>query len=109
MPDSDMIEEIKKALPSDEKLYEVSELFKVFGDKTRAKILSTLAVSPLYVSDIAEAVGMSVSAVSHQLRVLRTAQLVRGVKEGKEVRYALDDEHVKEILDCGLEHVGELH
>ena len=60
-------------------------------------------------ADIAEAVGMSVSAVSHQLRVLRTARLVRGVKEGKEVRYALDDEHVKEILDCGLEHVGELH
>ena len=80
---------------------------KVFGDTTRARILCCLEVRELYVGELAEILGMSVSAVSHQLRVLRNAKLVRGVKEGKEVKYALDDNHVMMIIECGLSHLRE--
>lgn len=107
-----MQEEIKKAsiadmLPDEDKLYELANLFKMFGDPTRAKILSCLQVRDMYVCEIAEALGMTVSAVSHQLRVLRGAKLVKGTKEGKEVKYSLDDDHVTKIMECGLAHVNE--
>lgn len=107
-----MQEEIKKAsiadmLPDEDKLYELANLFKMFGDPTRAKILSCLQVRDMYVCEIAEALGMTVSAVSHQLRVLRSAKLVKGTKEGKEVKYSLDDDHVTKIMECGLAHVNE--
>lgn len=107
-----MQEEIKKTsiadmLPDEDKLYELANLFKMFGDPTRAKILSCLQVRDMYVCEIAEALGMTVSAVSHQLRVLRSAKLVKGTKEGKEVKYSLDDDHVTKIMECGLAHVNE--
>ena len=100
-------ETLRRQLPDDEVIYEVANLFKVFGDPTRAKILSCLQFDDLYVYEIAEILGMSVSAVSHQLRVLRGAKLVKGTKMGKEVRYALDDDHVTKIMEYGLTHINE--
>ena len=94
-------ERIRRALPDDDTLYDLADLFKMFGDSTRAKILSCLQIRDLYVGELAEVLGMSVSAVSHQLRVLRGAKLVKGTKEGKEVKYSLDDE------EYGLTHINE--
>ena len=99
--------DIREKLPSDETLYELANLFKMFGDPTRAKILSCLQIKDLYVGEIAEAIGMSDSAVSHHLRGLRGAKLVKGTKEGKEVKYSLDDDHVTKIMEYGLTHVNE--
>ena len=79
----------------------------MFGDPTRAKILSCLQLRDMYVGELAETLKMTDSAVSHQLRVLRGAKLVKGVKEGKEVRYSLDDDHVTKIMEYGLTHVNE--
>lgn len=98
---------IRRMLPDDETICELADLFKMFGDPTRAKILGCLQIRDLYVGEIAEALGMSVSAVSHQLRVLRGAKLVKGTKEGKEVKYSLDDDHVTKIMEYGLTHVNE--
>lgn len=100
-------ERIRCALPDDDTLYDLADLFKMFGDSTRAKILSCLQIRDLYVGELAEVLGMSVSAVSHQLRVLRGAKLVKGTKEGKEVKYSLDDDHVTKIMEYGLTHVNE--
>ncbi len=97
----------EESLPEEEAFVALAELFKVFGDPTRAKILGCLQVRSRCVGEIASALGMSISAVSHQLRVLRAAKLVRGVKEGKEVKYSLDDDHVTRIMECGLSHVKE--
>ncbi len=99
--------DIKNRLPDDETLYELAGLFKMFGDPTRAKILSCLQLRDMYVGELAETLNMTDSAVSHQLRVLRGAKLVKGVKEGKEVKYSLDDDHVVKIMECGLTHVNE--
>ena len=85
----------------------LAEFFKVLGDTTRAKILSCLEVRDLYVGEIAGILNMSISAVSHQLRVLRNAKLVKGVKEGKEVKYSLDDNHIMMIMECGMSHIKE--
>lgn len=100
-------EKIRERLPSDDTLYDMAELFKMFGDPTRAKILECLQIRDLNVGEIAEVLEMSVSAVSHQLRVLRGAKLVKGTKEGKEVLYSLDDDHVTKILEYGRAHVNE--
>ena len=102
-----LTENVKKKMPQDEKLYDLAELYKVFGDSTRTKILSALCINDLNVGELAEVLGMTVSAVSHQLRVLKNAKLIRGTKSGKEVRYALDDNHVVMILECGLSHLNE--
>ena len=102
-----LAESVRRRLPDDETMAEVAELFKMFGDPTRAKILGCLQIRELNVGEIADVLHMSVSAVSHQLRVLRAAKLVKGVKEGKEVRYSLDDDHVTRIMECGLTHVCE--
>ena len=83
----------------------LSKLFKVFGDPTRIKILWALNVHDLCVLDICEVLGMTKSAVSHQLSTLKEAKLVRARREGKEVYYSLDDEHVKEIFETGIIHV----
>ncbi|MCH5154984.1 MAG: winged helix-turn-helix transcriptional regulator [Clostridiales bacterium] len=104
---TDAIENIKSKLPPDDVIYDLADLFKMFGDSTRAKILQCLQISDLNVGEIADVLGMSISAVSHQLRVLRAAKLVRGTKEGKEVKYSLDDDHVTKILEYGLTHVNE--
>ncbi len=98
---------VRRKIASEERIYDLAELFKVFGDSTRTKILCCLEVKDLYVSELAEVLNMSISAVSHQLRVLRNAKLVRGVKEGKEVKYSLDDNHVMMIISCGLTHLDE--
>ncbi len=102
-----LVSEILSQLPSETTIYNLAELFKVFGDPTRTRIMSCLAVKDLYVFELAEILGMSVSAVSHQLRVLRGAKLVKGSKMGKEVRYCLDDDHVVQIIQCGLTHINE--
>lgn len=102
-----MIEHVRSRLPQDDTLYALAELFKVFGDPTRAKIMSCLAIRDLYVYEIADILEMSTSAVSHQLRVLRNAKLVKGSKLGKEVKYCLDDNHVMKIIECGLTHINE--
>lgn len=103
----DLISHVRNKIPNEETICALAELFKVFGDATRAKIISCLEIKDLYVSEICEILGMSLSAVSHQLRVLRNAKLVKGTKEGKEVKYSLDDNHVAMIMECGLTHIYE--
>lgn len=100
-------EEIRAALPDEETIAGLADLFKMFGDGTRAKILSCLQIKPLCVYEIAEVLDMSMSAVSHQLRVLRSGKLVKGRKEGKEVIYSLDDDHITKMLEYGISHVNE--
>ena len=102
-----IIETVKKKMPQEEKLYDLAELFKVFGDSTRVKIISALFEAEMCVCDIAELLSMTQSAISHQLRVLRQARLVKHRKEGKVVFYSLDDEHIKTIFNQGLEHILE--
>ena len=96
-----------ETLPDDEVLYDLAELFKVFGDTTRMKILYVLFESELCVNDMALRLGMTASAVSHQLRILKNAKLVRFRREGKTIFYALDDVHVRSIIEMGLEHIVE--
>ena len=101
------VEEIKKKIPNEENLCDLADLFKVFGDSTRIKILSCLKVSELCVNDIALSLDMTISAVSHQLRVLKTNKLIKSRKQGQEVYYSLDDDHVEKIIECGLDHINE--
>ncbi len=102
-----IVEKVKEKLPDENLIYDLAELFKVFGDSTRTKILSCLEVSPLCVCDICECLNMNKSAISHQLRILRQAKLVKARKSGKEVIYSLDDEHVSKIFECGISHLLE--
>nr|WP_068557848.1 metalloregulator ArsR/SmtB family transcription factor [Thermotalea metallivorans] len=101
----DIVKKVKQVMPREEKLYDLAELFKVFGDTTRIKILYALSVEEMCVCDIAALLGMNPSAISHQLRVLKQARLVKYRKEGKIVYYSLDDEHVKNIFDQGFAHI----
>ncbi len=101
------IEKIKAKMPDDDELIDLAELFKVFGDSTRIKILSALSGGELCVCDISTAVGMTSSAVSHQLKILKNAELVSFRREGKTVFYALADSHVNTMLEQGLEHINE--
>ena len=101
------VEKVRQSLPVEESLYDLAELYKVFGDSTRIKILYVLFESEMCVCDIAALLGMSVSAISHQLRVLKSARLVRYRREGKSIIYALADEHVRAILGQGMEHIME--
>ena len=94
-------------MPDDEVLYELADLFRVFGDSTRIKILYALHDNELCVQGIANAVQLSQSAVSHQLRVLKDTKLVRFRRDGKTVYYALDDDHVRSILSMGMDHIEE--
>jgi ArsR family transcriptional regulator len=103
-----IISKVKSAMPAEELLFELAELFKVFGDSTRVKILSALFNSEMCVCDIAKLLSMTQSAVSHQLRVLKQARLVKFRKDGKTVFYSLDDDHIKNIFDQGLEHLSEM-
>lgn len=91
--------------PDIEDMYDLAELFKVFGDSTRIRILAALLEKEMCVYHLSEELDMGQSAISHQLRVLRTAGLVKAVRRGKEMVYSLDDDHVKTIFDQGLEHV----
>ncbi|MEG0249257.1 MAG: metalloregulator ArsR/SmtB family transcription factor [Peptostreptococcus sp.] len=106
---ADAVDSVRKETPSDEMLDDLSELFKVFGDSTRIKIIYSLFEKELCVCDIAELLGMTQSAISHQLRVLKNNRLVKFRKSGKTVYYSLDDEHIRRIFDCGLCHVKEMY
>lgn len=103
----DIVDKVKENMPVEENLYDLAELFKVFGDTTRIKILYSLFASEMCVCDIAVVLNMTQSAISHQLRVLKQARLVKYRKEGKVVYYSLDDDHVKQIFDQGLVHINE--
>ena len=101
------IRRLQDDLPNDEVLYDLAELFRVFGDSTRIKILYALFESELCVNDIAQVVGISQSAVSHQLRLLKTSKLVKFRREGKAMYYSLDDDHVRSMIALGMEHTEE--
>ena len=103
----DVVNKVKENMPPEESLYNLAELFKVFGDSTRIRILYALSASDMCVCDIAALLDMSQSAISHQLRILKQARLVKYRKEGKVVYYSLDDDHVNQIFAQGLEHVKE--
>ena len=101
------LEEIADTQPEEETLYDLAELFKVFGDSTRIRILYALVSSELCVGDISQLLGMTQSAISHQLRVLKQSHLVRCRRDGKTMLYSLADSHVRTMLDQGLEHIEE--
>lgn len=103
----DIIEKVNQEMPDEEILYDLAELFKIFGDSTRIKILYVLFESEMCVCDIAQLLNMNQSAISHQLRVLKQSQLVKYRREGKTVFYSLADDHVRTILGQGMEHVAE--
>lgn len=92
---------------NDEAIYSLAELFKIFGDPTRIKILYAMLDTERCVNDIAGLLEMSQSSVSHQLRILKTSKLVKSRREGKSIFYSLDDEHVRSILSMGMEHIME--
>lgn len=103
----DIVNKVKGRMPVEENLYDLAEFFRVFGDTTRVKILWALYESEMCVCDIAVLLNMTQSAISHQLRVLKQARLVKYKKEGKIVFYSLDDEHIIQIFDQGLIHINE--
>ena len=103
----DVDEEVKDKLPQEEILYDLAELFKVFGDSTRIKIICSLFESEMCVCDLSALLNISQSAISHQLRVLKSARLVKFRRAGKVIYYSLDDEHIKQIFDAGLHHITE--
>lgn len=103
----DVVKQVLKEMPPDETLYDLAELFKVFGDSTRVRILYALFEAELCVFDIAQLLGLTQTAVSHQLRVLKTNKLVKCRREGKVVFYSLADDHVRRIINQGLEHIDE--
>lgn len=103
----DVVQKVIADLPQDETLYDLAELFKVFGDSTRIKILYALFEAELCVCDIAQLLHITQTAVSHQLRVLKTNKLVKCRREGKNIFYSLADDHVRSIINQGIEHVEE--
>lgn len=103
----DIVNQVRDKMPQEESLYDLAELFKVFGDSTRIRILWALHETEMCVCDIAVLLNMTQSAISHQLRVLKQANLVKNRKEGKVVYYSLVDDHVREIFDQGLIHINE--
>ncbi|OOM79715.1 metalloregulator ArsR/SmtB family transcription factor [Clostridium sp. BL-8] len=103
----DVVSKVKDLLPKDEVLYDLAELFKAFGDSTRVKLLCALFEADMCVCDLAAVLGVSQSAVSHQLRTLKAARLVKFKRVGKVVYYSLDDEHIKGIFNQGFEHITE--
>ena len=103
----EIVEKVRQELPDEDTLYDLSELFRIFGDSTRIRILYVLFEAEMCVCDIAQLLGMTQSAISHQLRALKNARLVKARREGKTVFYSLADDHVKTIIDQGIEHVKE--
>ncbi len=103
----ELVDDINEDMPAEELLYDLAELFKVFGDSTRIRILYVLFESEMCVCDIAEVLGMTQSAISHQLRVLKQNRLVRFRRDGKSIIYSLADDHVRGIINQGFEHVME--
>ena len=103
----DLLKIVHETMPEETELYDLAELFKIFGDSTRIRILFVLFEAEVCVCDLASVLNMTQSAISHQLRALKNARLVKSRREGKTVFYALADDHVKTIIDQGLEHVSE--
>ncbi|MGD8401703.1 MAG: metalloregulator ArsR/SmtB family transcription factor [Bacillota bacterium] len=103
----DVIEKVNQVMPDEEILYDLADLFKIFGDSTRIKILYVLLESEMCVCDIAQLLQMTQSAISHQLRTLKQSKLVKYRREGKTVFYSLADGHVRTIINQGMEHVAE--
>ena len=104
---ADVVESVKNKMPVESELFDLSDFFKVLGDRTRVKIIWALDESEMCVCDLAVLLGMTKSAISHQLSSLRQANLVKYRKEGKVVFYSLTDEHVKAIFEMGLDHIRE--
>lgn len=104
---SDLVDKVNENMPDDDILCDLAELYRVFGDSTRIRILYALFESEMCVCDIAQVLGMSISAISHQLRVLKQARLVKYRRDGKTVFYSLSDDHVRSIIDQGIGHVEE--
>ena len=98
---------VRQQMPEEDDLYDLAELYKVFGDSTRIKILYVLFEQEVCVCDLAQLLGSSVSAISHQLRVLKQARLVKFRRSGKTIFYSLADEHVRTILGQGMDHIRE--
>lgn len=103
----EVLQKVSREMPDDEILYDLADLFKIFSDSTRIKILYALFESELCVCDIAQLLNMNQSAISHQLRLLKQSKLVRYRREGKAVLYSLADGHVRTIINQGMEHVAE--
>lgn len=103
----DILSEVRRSIPEEETLYEAADFFRMFGDTTRIKILHALLLSELSVCDLSGLLGVSQSAVSHQLNGLRQTNLVKYRRQGKTVYYSLKDEHVQQILDVGMQHILE--
>ena len=103
----ELVEKVRQEMPDEDLLYDLAELFRIFGDSTRIRILYVLSEAEMCVCDIAQLLGFTQSAISHQLRSLKNARLVKARREGKTVFYSLADDHVKTIIDQGLEHVLE--
>lgn len=105
---TDYVELVRDDMYDIDHIYDLAELFKIFGDSTRLRIMSALLEHELCVCDISEVLEMNQSAISHQLRVLRTAGLIKVRRSGKSAFYSLDDEHVRKIIELGFEHLGHL-
>ena len=103
----EIVEKVNSAMPQEEALFELAELFKIFGDSTRIRILYVLFESEMCVCDIAQLLGMTQSAISHQLQVLKKSKLVKYRRQGKTVFYSLADAHVRTIIGQGMEHISE--
>jgi ArsR family transcriptional regulator len=103
----DLISSVNQDMPDEEMLYDLAELFRIFGDSTRIKILYVLFEAEMCVCDIAELLRMTQSAISHQLRVLKQSKLVKFRREGKTIYYSLADDHVRTIIGMGMEHLCE--
>ena len=103
----DLLQVVNAKMPEEDELYDLAELFKIFGDSTRIKILFALHESEVCVCDLAEVLNMTQSAISHQLKILKQAKLVKSRREGKSVFYSLADEHVHSIIAQGREHIEE--
>jgi len=103
----EIVKKVRESIPGEEELFELAELYKIFADSTRIKILYVLFESEMCVCDIAQILEMSQSAISHQLRVLKQAKLVRFRREGKTVFYSLSDDHVRTIINQGINHIEE--
>jgi len=103
----ELLKIINEKMPREEELYDLAELFKIFGDSTRIRILFVLFEAEVCVCDLAAALNMTQSAVSHQLKILKQNKLVKSRREGKSVFYSLADGHVREIIDQGREHIEE--
>lgn len=104
---ADIVDKVKKDFPSNQLINTLSDFFKIFGDTTRVKTMCALDKSEMCVGDISVLLDMTVSAVSHQLKILREASLVKTKRQGKIVFYSLADEHVQRIIECGIEHIIE--